>query len=59
MRTFKNMNPKLFKVINSGSWFNVSGGGKVLSIFGQDPKEVAKIYGMFLWDSGKLKTYTN
>jgi hypothetical protein len=42
-----------------GYWFDVSGEGKVISIFGQDPKEVAKIYGMFLLHSGKLKTYAD
>jgi hypothetical protein len=43
----------------SSSWFDVSGEGNAISIFGQDPKEVAKIYGMFLLHSGKLKTYAD
>ncbi|CAB3992626.1 Hypothetical predicted protein [Paramuricea clavata] len=50
---------KRTKTLASGSWFNVSGEGKVIPIFGQDPKEVAKIYGMFLLHSVKLKTYVD
>jgi hypothetical protein len=64
---FKNINLKLFQLIASNcdccrhafassSWFDVFGEGNAISIFGQDPNEVAKIYGMFLLHSSKLKT---
>jgi hypothetical protein len=45
----KNINLKLIASnfdccrLASGSWFDVSGEGNVISLFGQDPKEIAKI----------------
>ena len=47
-----------YSKVSNGTWFDVCCDEcNATKIFGKDAKEVAKLYGMFLRHSGRLKNY--
>ena len=45
--------------VSSGCWFKVSGEGDIINIFADDARKASKIYGVYLLNSGKLKSYAD
>ena len=47
-----------YSKVSNGTWFDVDCEKcNATKLFGKDAKEVAKVYGMFLRHSGRLKNY--